>query len=89
MAGYLLVYIIPDPISALPPTFHRSMNTGIQATPSSVSRASEPRPRASAPKDREVLLKEELTVDNYVEKFHALLDVEQEEHKVQLEKGEY
>ena len=68
--------------SALSPHFNPPINIGTQATPSNVSRASVP--RVSVP--REVLLKQELTVDNYVEKFHALLDIEQEEHKVQLAK---
>ena len=34
--------------------------------------------------DTENLLKEELTVENYKEKFHALLDAEEQEHRKQL-----
>ena len=70
-----------------PASLHCSVNIGTQATPSCVPSESAPRvsvPRVSVPRDREVLLKQELTVDNYVTKFHALLDVEEEEHRIQL-----
>ncbi len=39
-------------------------------------------PRVS--RDKESLLKEELTVDNYKEKFCLLLEVEEQEHRMQL-----
>ncbi len=53
-------------------TFTHPVNMGSQAAPPHVSR------------DRQILLKEELTVDNYREKFHLLLEVEEQEHRMQL-----
>lgn len=41
-------------------------------------------PLYNAPDDRDRLLKEELTEDNYKEKFHVLLDAEKQEHSVEL-----
>lgn len=35
-------------------------------------------------RDTESLLKEELTVENYKDKFHALLEVEEQEQRIQL-----